>query len=223
MRAASDAVAVAQADLTAATESANASRAAGRDAVALARSARRSALHDAYRQGGARPRPPGAADGSLSGAPRSPARRASAGVSRRHLRPAAAERVRGEEATETAADAARLARRIGVVVPANEVLFFPTLPLRVDTVKVKRGDSITGQVMTVSNSRLAIDSSLSLTDARLVRSRRAGQDRGAGARGQGAVRSPRSQTARVPTKSRRRACTSRSRPGPPPASSWAPR
>jgi hypothetical protein len=74
-----------------------------------------------------------------------------------------------DEARRTADEVARLARRIGIVVPANEVLFFPTLPLRVDTVRAKRGDNASGRVMTVSNSRLAVDSSLSLDDARLVR------------------------------------------------------
>jgi hypothetical protein len=73
------------------------------------------------------------------------------------------------EAHETEAEAARLAGRIGIQVPANEVLFFPTLPLRVDSVRVRRGDTAAGNVMTVSNSRLAIDSSLSLNDAKLVR------------------------------------------------------
>ena len=73
------------------------------------------------------------------------------------------------EARDTAADAARLAQRIGIQVPADEVLFFSTLPLRVDSVRVRRGDAVSGRVMTVSNSRLAIDSSLSLNDAKLVR------------------------------------------------------
>jgi peptidoglycan hydrolase-like protein with peptidoglycan-binding domain len=72
------------------------------------------------------------------------------------------------EARQTAADARRLARKIGVQVPADEVLFFKTLPLRVDSVRSLRGDSVVGRVMTVSNSRLAIDSSLSLNDAKLV-------------------------------------------------------
>ena len=58
---------------------------------------------------------------------------------------------------------------MGVQVPANEVLFFPTLPLRVDAVKAKRGSTVAGRVMNVTNSRLAIDSSLSVADARLVR------------------------------------------------------
>jgi hypothetical protein len=74
-----------------------------------------------------------------------------------------------KEARGTAQEVARLARKIGIHVPANEVLFFPTLPLRVDNVRVKRGDNASGRVMTVSNSRLAVDSSLSLQDAKLVR------------------------------------------------------
>jgi hypothetical protein len=73
------------------------------------------------------------------------------------------------EARETEADAARIASQLGIVVPANEVLFFASLPLRVDSVRVRRGDSVASNVMTVSNSRLAIDSSLSLNDAELVR------------------------------------------------------
>jgi hypothetical protein len=72
------------------------------------------------------------------------------------------------EARSTAVDVRRLARKIGIQVPADEVLFFPTLPLRVDSVRSRRGDQIVGRVMTVSNSRLAIDSSLSLNDAKLV-------------------------------------------------------
>jgi peptidoglycan hydrolase-like protein with peptidoglycan-binding domain len=73
------------------------------------------------------------------------------------------------EARRTAADAARIAARTGVQVPADEILFFPSLPLRVDQVKAKRGSVAAGSVMTVSNSRLAVDSSLAPTDAKLVR------------------------------------------------------
>jgi hypothetical protein len=75
----------------------------------------------------------------------------------------------GKEARSTAAEVSRLARQAGIRVPADEVLFFPTLPLRVDSVRAKRGDAVTGRVMTVSNSRLAVDSSLSIQDAKLVR------------------------------------------------------
>jgi hypothetical protein len=76
----------------------------------------------------------------------------------------------GKEARETDAEVARLARKMDVSVPADEVLFFPTLPLRVDSVRVRRGDTVSGRVMTASNTRLAVDSSLSLNDAKLVRS-----------------------------------------------------
>jgi hypothetical protein len=74
-----------------------------------------------------------------------------------------------QEERRTAAEVGRLARRMGVQVPANEILFFPNLPVRVDAVKAKRGNTVAGRVMNVTNSRLAIDSSLSVSDVRLVR------------------------------------------------------
>jgi hypothetical protein len=55
-----------------------------------------------------------------------------------------------------------------VQVPANELLFFPSLPVRVDAIKARRGSTVSGSVMTVSGTELAIDSSLSLSDAKLV-------------------------------------------------------
>jgi hypothetical protein len=169
VRQAADDVAVAQLDVTAATQGVTAARAQGRDAVAKARSDQRVAERDAR-----------TAEAELARA------RQALPTARRQVS-LAAQRLRvlrvptdttiqrllsesaSEEAEDTAAEAARLAREIGVYVPADEVLFFPTLPLRVDSVRVKRGDSATGRVMTVSNSRLAIDSSLSLEDAKLVR------------------------------------------------------
>jgi len=63
---------------------------------------------------------------------------------------------------------AALAATIGIVVPANEVLFFPTLPLRVDDAKVGRGDDASKEVMVVTTSRLAIDGAVSVADAHLV-------------------------------------------------------
>jgi Putative peptidoglycan binding domain len=169
VRAAADEVAVAQLDVKAAERSVAATRAAGRDAVAQARSLRRTAAESAQ-----------TAAARLARAERTL-------VSKRRLAELAALRLRvlqapgdssiqrrlsesaAAEARGTAADAARLAAKMGIQVPANEVLFFRALPLRVDTVKVRRGDSAAGHVMTVSNSRLAVDSSLSLTDAKLVR------------------------------------------------------
>lgn len=67
------------------------------------------------------------------------------------------------------AQLAELDGEIGVVVPADEVLFFPSLPLRIDEPKVERGDDGTQEVMVVSTSRLAVDSSVSIPDASLVK------------------------------------------------------
>src|SRR4051794_22810902 len=82
---------------------------------------------------------------------------------------AAIARSADREARRTQAVVSRLSRQAGVQVPANEMLFFPTLPLRVDSVRAKRGAAVSGPVMRVTNSRLAVDSSLAVSDAKLVR------------------------------------------------------
>jgi Putative peptidoglycan binding domain len=74
----------------------------------------------------------------------------------------------GQEELRTRREVARLARVSDTQVPANEILFFPNLPLRVDAVKARRGSTVSGAVMTVTGSELAIDSSLSVSDAKLV-------------------------------------------------------
>jgi peptidoglycan hydrolase-like protein with peptidoglycan-binding domain len=84
------------------------------------------------------------------------------------LRAIAATAAREERRTRD--EVARVSRMAGIQVPANEILFFPTLPLRVDTVQARRGSTVTGTVMKVTNSRLAIDSQLSASDAKLVHS-----------------------------------------------------
>jgi peptidoglycan hydrolase-like protein with peptidoglycan-binding domain len=73
------------------------------------------------------------------------------------------------EARRTQAVVSRLSRQAGVQVPANELLFFRSLPLRVDSVRAKRGAAVTGPVMRVTNSLLAVDSSLAVSDAKLVK------------------------------------------------------
>ena len=60
-------------------------------------------------------------------------------------------------------------RQVGIVVPANEILFFPSLPLRVDEVKALRGDVVAGPVMTVTTARLAVDSSVDVSEAKLIK------------------------------------------------------
>ena len=169
VRQAADDVTVAQLDVSAAVRSAAATRAAGADSVAAARADRRRAISAARMAAARLVR----ADQALSTARRQvdlvgrrfQVLRAPGDTSLQQLLSESA----AQEARETESEASRLAARIGVQVPANEVLFFRTLPLRIDAVRVRRGDSVAGNVMTVSNSRLAIDSSLSLNDAKLVR------------------------------------------------------
>lgn len=168
-RQAVDDVAVARLDLRAAQRSAAATEAAGEDAIATARAARQRAIN-ASRTAAARVV---RAEQAVATARRQAdlaagrlqilSRPGNTTLQRRLSESAA------REARETEADAARIASRLGIVVPANEVLFFGSLPLRVDSVRVRRGDSVTTNVMTVSNSNLAIDSALSLNDAELVR------------------------------------------------------
>jgi peptidoglycan hydrolase-like protein with peptidoglycan-binding domain len=73
------------------------------------------------------------------------------------------------EVRRAQADLARLAARSGVQVPADEILFFASVPVRVDTVTGKRGSPVAGDVMTVSNTTLAIDAGLAPREAKLVR------------------------------------------------------
>ena len=169
LRGAVDKVGVAGADLTAAERTAEAARATPGLAVAKARSegrlaARQLALAEAEGRD---------ARASLMIAKRKLAlakarvrilqRPPGATLQRRIVSP------RSREADRTRHELDRLAVRTGVQVPADEVLFFPSLPVRVDSVPVKRGSQPAGSVMTVSNSRLAIDASLSVRDAKLVR------------------------------------------------------
>jgi Putative peptidoglycan binding domain len=169
VRAAADDVTVARLDVDAATRAVTAALAQGRDAVAKARSDQRVAERDANTAAAefvrARQAVPTARRQVTLAKQRLQVLRTPGDTEiQRLLTESAAKEVRG-----TAEEVARLAGKVGVQLPANEVLFFPTLPLRVDNVRVKRGDSASGRVMTVSNSRLAVDSSLSLDDAKLVR------------------------------------------------------
>lgn len=59
--------------------------------------------------------------------------------------------------------------RIGIQVPVDEVIFVPALPVRVGQINVAVGDSASGPVMAVTDNRLAIDSSLALDEAPLVK------------------------------------------------------
>ena len=58
--------------------------------------------------------------------------------------------------------------QIGFQVPADEVLFFPALPLRVSSVTVRVGDRAEGSLLTVTNSRLVVSGAISGADAKVV-------------------------------------------------------
>ncbi len=65
-------------------------------------------------------------------------------------------------------DLAEYSVTVGVSLPAGEVLFLPTLPVRIDSVKVRRGDAVSGEIMTVTGSRLAVDASVQVADRDLI-------------------------------------------------------
>jgi multidrug efflux pump subunit AcrA (membrane-fusion protein) len=66
------------------------------------------------------------------------------------------------------ADLAEARADLGSPVPDGEFLFFKVFPIRVDGVTVARGDLAGGEIMRVSGSRLAIDSSISIDEADLI-------------------------------------------------------
>ncbi len=55
-----------------------------------------------------------------------------------------------------------------VIVPTDELVFLPELPLRVDTIIAKRGDPAQGPLVKVTNSKLAVDLSLRINDAKFI-------------------------------------------------------
>ena len=73
------------------------------------------------------------------------------------------------------ADLAELNAKVGIAVPANEVIFLPDLPRRVDDVKVGRGEPANGAVITVTNARLAVDASVDAVDATRLRAGNVGE------------------------------------------------
>ncbi|MCE7986404.1 MAG: peptidoglycan-binding protein [Caldilinea sp. CFX5] len=62
----------------------------------------------------------------------------------------------------------RLRSKTGIQVPADEVVFVPSVPVRVEQLDVAIGAAASGPVLTVTNNQLAIDSSLPLDEAALV-------------------------------------------------------
>ncbi len=57
----------------------------------------------------------------------------------------------------------------GIQIPSDEVVFLSSLPVRIDQIDVLIGDVARGPMVTVTNNQLAIDSSLPLKEASLVK------------------------------------------------------
>jgi hypothetical protein len=74
-----------------------------------------------------------------------------------------------ERAERLAAEFETAEKKLGVQVPADEIVFLPALPVRVEQVTALVGAPVSGPVMTVTDNQLAIDSSLPLDAAPLVK------------------------------------------------------
>lgn len=70
---------------------------------------------------------------------------------------------------QLAAELDQFRQKLGVQVPVDEIVFVPSLPVRVENVTALVGDVATGPVMSVTDNRLVIDSSLTLESAPLVK------------------------------------------------------
>jgi multidrug efflux pump subunit AcrA (membrane-fusion protein) len=163
------AIAGARADLAAAQAVADATAAGGAASVQAAN----AAVNQAVNEAGVAEADANRAAGTFE--------RAGAGVSRAEtvvnqmVRPAGTGTLREildfatGEANRTGDELARLAEATSFQVPADEVLFVPELPARVDDVKVRPGETLSPDSVTLSSFTLAVDSALSLTDATLVK------------------------------------------------------
>jgi peptidoglycan hydrolase-like protein with peptidoglycan-binding domain len=69
---------------------------------------------------------------------------------------------------ELTAQLSALERRLGIQVPADEIVFIPSPPVRVESVDVVVGDAARGPIMSVTDNDVAVDSSLPLDAAALV-------------------------------------------------------
>jgi peptidoglycan hydrolase-like protein with peptidoglycan-binding domain len=74
-----------------------------------------------------------------------------------------------ERANQSAADVDVARRKLGIQVPADEVVFLPNPPVRVEAVSGIIGNPASGTVLSVTDNQLAVDSSLPLDAAQLVK------------------------------------------------------
>lgn len=63
----------------------------------------------------------------------------------------------------------KIETQVGTTVPAGEIVFLPTLPLRINEVKVKIGDAASSQLLTLSGADIAVRASVSSNDVDLLK------------------------------------------------------
>jgi peptidoglycan hydrolase-like protein with peptidoglycan-binding domain len=78
-------------------------------------------------------------------------------------------KVASERAARLERELTAARERLGVQVPADEVVFIPSLPVRVHEVTATVGASASGTVMSVTDNQLSIDSQLPISAAPLVK------------------------------------------------------
>jgi len=78
-------------------------------------------------------------------------------------------KVTSERAERAERELAAARERLGVQVPADEVVFIPSLPVRVQEVTASVGASASGPAMSVTDNQVSIDSQLPLEAAPLVK------------------------------------------------------
>jgi multidrug efflux pump subunit AcrA (membrane-fusion protein) len=78
-------------------------------------------------------------------------------------------RLASERADRLASDLELARARLGVQVPADEIVFLPTLPVRVEEVPSVVGNVASGPVLSVTDNQLVVDGALLLESAPLVK------------------------------------------------------
>lgn len=69
---------------------------------------------------------------------------------------------------QLSSDLEKLRSHTGIQLPADEIIFTPSVPVRVEQIDVGVGDAASGPILVVTNNQLAIDSALPLDQAVLV-------------------------------------------------------
>src|SRR6266403_2199788 len=77
--------------------------------------------------------------------------------------------IAGQRADQLAAELKSAKQKLGIQIPVDEVVFVKSLPFRVEAVSATVGSPLSGQVMTVTDNQLAVDASLTLESAPLVK------------------------------------------------------